>query len=159
MSHTRTRMTFAELPADYQSLVNEVYLPRTIHDDVEYGNVREVLDVLTVNAERLNRDQQDFLDTLATLVEEYDRAQGPLCKSRLGGLNALKYLLKENKMSGSDLGRLLGHRTLGSAILRGQRPLTVAHILKLAERFKVDPSLFLDKKRSQSLSSRRIARG
>lgn len=53
------------------------------------------------------------------------------------------HIMKENKMNGSDLGRLLGHRALGSAILRGHRRLTVAPIQTLAKRFKVDGSLFL----------------
>jgi len=51
--------------------------------------------------------------------------------------------LEENNMSGSDLGRLLGNRTLGSALLSGKRKLSKTHIKILAERFRVDASLFL----------------
>jgi HTH-type transcriptional regulator/antitoxin HigA len=143
MSRPRTRIVFADLPASYAELVRSVYMPRAIHDDVEYGNVGEILDMLAVNADRLNKDQRDFLDTLTALVADYDRSQEPLCASRMTGLEALKFLLEENDMTGSDLGRLLGHRTMGSAILRGRRNLTVAQIQKLAERFKVDASLFI----------------
>ncbi len=46
-------------------------------------------------------------------------------------------------MSASDLGRLLGARPLGSAILRRERQLSKANILKLADHFRVDPGLFL----------------
>ena len=42
-------------------------------------------------------------------------------------------------MTASDLGRLLGNRTLGAAILAGRRNLSKAHIKKLAEHFKVEP--------------------
>jgi HTH-type transcriptional regulator/antitoxin HigA len=143
MKRPRTKLDFADLPTDYAELVRSVYMPRAIHDDVEYDNVAEILDLLAVHVDRLNKDQQDFLDTLTALVADYDRSQKPLRASHMTGLEALKFLLEENDMTGSDLGRLLGHRTMGSAILRGQRHLTVAQIQKLASRFKVDASLFI----------------
>ena len=46
-------------------------------------------------------------------------------------------------MSASDLGRLLGNRTLGAALLAGRRNLSKAHIKKLGEHFKVESGLFL----------------
>ena len=51
--------------------------------------------------------------------------------------------MAEHDMSASDLGHLLGNRTLGAAILSGRRSLGKSHIKKLAEHFKVDPALFL----------------
>jgi len=143
MSHTATGIDFKRIPKDYTQMVRDTYALRPIHDDVEYDNVCEIVDVLAVNESRLNLDQRDFLDALVALVEQYDGDQPPVCKSHLTGLEALKFLLKENDMTASDLGRLLGHRTLGSAILRGKRRLTIAHIKKIAARFKVDASLFL----------------
>ena len=56
--------------------------------------------------------------------------------------DTLTRLLDVHGLTASDLGRLLGNRTLGSAILRGDRDLSKAHILTLAERFKVSPVLF-----------------
>ena len=48
-------------------------------------------------------------------------------------------------MNASDLARLLGvHVGMGSKILKGERSLTVEHLRKLADRFKVRPELFLD---------------
>ena len=52
-------------------------------------------------------------------------------------------ILAEQGLSGSDLGRLLGSRPLGSAVLRGERELSKAHIRTLAEHFKVSTDLFL----------------
>ena len=46
-------------------------------------------------------------------------------------------------MTASDLGRLLGNRTLGAAILSGQREMSKNHVKNLADHFKVDPALFL----------------
>ena len=42
-----------------------------------------------------------------------------------------------------DLGRLLGNRTLGAAILSGKRGLSKLHVKTLAARFKVAPEAFL----------------
>ena len=57
----------------------------------------------------------------------------------------VKHLLEENGMNASDLARLLDiHPTMGSKILRGERSLTVDHLRKLCERFKVNPRLFMD---------------
>jgi antitoxin component HigA of HigAB toxin-antitoxin module len=58
-------------------------------------------------------------------------------------LDLLKFLLEENSMNASDLGRLLGNRQLGSAVLRGNRQLSKTHIRKLCERFRVSADLFL----------------
>jgi len=143
MSRTATRIDFDRIPKDYTELVRDTYTLRPIHDTVEYDNVCEIMDVLAVNESRLNHDQRDFLEALIALVEQYDRQQPPVRGSDITGLQALKFLLQENAMTASDLGRLLGHRTCGSALLNGKRKLTIAHIKKLAERFKVDPGLFL----------------
>ncbi len=43
----------------------------------------------------------------------------------------------------SDLGRLLGNRSLGSLLLTGRRELSKAHVRLLAEHFKVDAGYFL----------------
>ena len=46
-------------------------------------------------------------------------------------------------MTASALGGLLGNRSIGSKLLRGERELSKAHIRRLCERFKVSADLFL----------------
>jgi len=46
-------------------------------------------------------------------------------------------------MNASQLGELLGNRSLGSKILTGKRELSKSHIGTLSKRFNVDPGLFL----------------
>ena len=47
-------------------------------------------------------------------------------------------------LNASDLARMLGvHASMGSKILKGQRSLTVDHLRKLADHFKVRPELFM----------------
>jgi len=129
-----------QLPRTYTGLV-KLLPPRPIHDDGELENALEMIRDLA--GFDLNEDQEDYLEALSVFVEKYEDEHHAIDDSHITGLDALKYILNERGMSGSDLGRLLGCRTLGPAILRGDRQLSKAHILKLAEEFHVDPGLFL----------------
>jgi HTH-type transcriptional regulator/antitoxin HigA len=130
------------LPKTYAELVR-LLPPRTIHDDVDLDNVTEVIDRLAV-LDHPTKDQADYLDTLSTLVVAYENLHHSLDVSHLGPLETLQFLLKERNLSGSDLGRILGQRQLGSAILRGDRQLSKSNILKLAAYFSLSPDVFLE---------------
>ena len=140
MTGTATQRAFGRLPETYEGLAR-LHLPRPIHDAADYDNAVEMIERLAGHG--LNRDQEDYLEALSLFVEEYDRRQWPINRRAMTPIEAVKFLLQENGMSGSDLGRLLGNRGLGSAILRGDRKLSKTHIKRLAERFKVRPGLFL----------------
>ena len=139
-SKTTTKNNFRHLPKTYVALV-AMLPPRPIHDDVDLANATEIIDRLA--GFDLNADQEDYLEALSTFVEAYEAERFPIADSRISPLDALKTLLTEHGMTASDLGRLLGNRTLGAAILAGRRALSKAHIKKLAEHFKVEPGLFL----------------
>ena len=134
------KFKFRELPRAYAGLV-AMLPPRPIHDDVDLANASEMSDQLT--GFDLNADQEDYLDALSTFVEVYERDRFPIDDAGIAPLDAVQFLLAENGLTASDLGRLLGNRTLGPAILSGRRGLSKAHVKKLAERFKVEPGLFL----------------
>ncbi len=130
-----------QMPNSYPELV-KLLAPRKIHDDIDLENVTEIMDSLAV-LDTPTKDQADYLDTLATLVAVYEDEHHQIDTSHLTPFEMLKFLLRENDMSGSDLGRILGQRQLGAAILRGERQLSKTHIKKLAEYFHVSPRLFL----------------
>ena len=116
---------------------------RPIRDRVGYENALEVADRLA-GRENLTRDQEDYFDLLTDQIEKYEDEHYPIDTSNITPLEMVKFLLEENGMHGSDLGRLLGQRQLGNAILRGERQLSKTHIKKLAEHFQVDAGLFLE---------------
>ncbi len=140
MSQPTPKTDFRRLPKTYSALV-AMFPPRPIHDDLDLANATEVIDRMAGFA--LNRDQEDYLEAIATFIEAYEAERFPVDDSRLSPLDVLKALLAEHGMSASDLGRLLGNRTLGTPILSGQRSLSKAHVKKLAEHFKVEAGLFL----------------
>ena len=55
----------------------------------------------------------------------------------------IRSLMEEHGMSESDLGRLLGDRSLGHRILSGERELSKVHIRVLANHFSLNPAALL----------------
>jgi len=138
---TKTKLRFQDLPKDYAALCR-VFLPRPIHDAVDYANVVEVTDAMALWNDDFSRDQADYFDLLCSLIEEYDskNIQWP----KVTGLDMLKHLQEAKGMSAADLSRLLGgSRNLGAMILRGERKLTLNHVRTLARHFRVSADLFL----------------
>jgi len=133
-------LTFARLPKTYSDLV-ALHLPRPIHDKVAYDNAVEVVHALA--GHKLNHDQDDYLAIMARLVEDYESENVPEPKPE-DGIEALKFLLKENSLTADDLAEIIEvNRSIAYRILKGTRNLTTDHIKKLADRFAVSADLFL----------------
>ena len=134
-------VTGRDLPADFADLVR-LHSPCAVRDDVAYRNTQEMIDALT-SLPRLSRGQREYLDTLTILFEAWEDQKYPVEVSDVGPLDALRLLMEEHGMNASDLGRLLGERSLGPKILNGGRELSKARIRRLVERFGVSADLFL----------------
>ena len=138
---TKTKLGFQDLPKEYAALCR-VFLPRPIHDAVDYANVTEAADAMALWQDDFTRDQSDYFELLCSLIEEYDSKNVKWPK--VTGLDALKHLLGEQGLAAADLSRLLGgSRNLGAMILRGERKLTLNHVRTLAKHFAVSADLFL----------------
>ncbi|MGA3008460.1 MAG: helix-turn-helix domain-containing protein [Opitutaceae bacterium] len=140
MKITSTALKFSAVPKTYAGLV-AWHVPRPIHDRASYDNAVEIIHALA--GFKLNRDQDDYLELMAKLIEDYERETIPEPKP-VKGIAALKFLLEENGLSGDDLGRIIGvDRSIAYRILKGARNLTAGHIKKLSARFAVSADLFL----------------
>jgi antitoxin component HigA of HigAB toxin-antitoxin module len=134
----------AALPTSYNGLV-ATFMPRPIHDKVGHDNTLAVIDALAGRS--LNDEQEEYLDLLSTLLESYEADN---LKDELAalprGLAMLQYLCEENSVNGVKLGRILGvGRAQASLLLKGERNLTVTHLQRLSEHFKVSSELFMAK--------------
>ena len=58
----------------------------------------------TMAGHELNEEQEDYLETIAILVDQYDRTQ----PEKSTPLAVLRLLMEEHDLSGRDLGRILG---------------------------------------------------
>jgi len=128
------------LPKTYAALV-ALHVPRLIRDKVDYDNTVALIDLMA--GHKLNHDQEEYLELLATLVETYEREHlAPL--PRVCGIELLNHLLEANDLGGDDLAAILGvDRSVAFKILKGTRNLTTDHLRKLAGRFAVSGDLFL----------------
>lgn len=117
--------------------------PKPINNDHELEEVRAMVEVLAVRGENIPKDQLDYLDALGTFMDEYEREHHAIDTSDVTPLEMLEHLMENHGLNASDLGRLLGERSLGSKVLRGERELSKAHIRLLAEHFHVSPAVFL----------------
>ena len=128
---------------DYLQLVKRFPLAH-IRGKRHYDEAIEVIDKLAIIDEhKLTPGQSDYLYALSDLVGAYEDKHHRIDLSHLTGLDMLKFLLEQHELNASDLGRLLGNRQLGSAILRGERALSKTHIRKICAHFKVSADLFL----------------
>lgn len=127
---------------DYLVLVRRFPL-RPLSSRKELREAGEILDHY-IGREDLTAGERDYLAALSVFVERYERDQGLSGLKALTPLEILKHLMEENGMKTSDLGSVLGSRGLASEVLNGNRGLSKTLIKKLAEKFGVDPGLFLE---------------
>jgi HTH-type transcriptional regulator/antitoxin HigA len=135
----RLKRTTHTLPKTYAGLV-ALFLPRPLHDRVDLDNATEMIDLLAGCA--LNADQADYLELLSDLVDKYERAHHPVTVRPIPVIQRLKNLVADAGLTASAFGRILGDRTVGGKILRGERELSKDHIQKLAAHFKLSPAYF-----------------
>ena len=131
----------SDLPATWDELC-ALRPPRPIRNEKDYDRAGLIVNTLAVMETR-TPDQEDYLDVMAALFESYDRVHHAIDTSDLAPLDMLRFLVEQHGMSAGDLGRLLGHRELGSMIMTGKRSLSKMHIQKLSAHFCVSPALFL----------------
>jgi HTH-type transcriptional regulator / antitoxin HigA len=133
-------LTHDDIPETYADLV-DLFMPRPLHDEIDYRNALGVLDAMA--GFPMNADQEDYFEAIATFVEKYEADRHALDDAKMTPVDLLRSLLEEHGMSESDLGRLLGDRSLGHRILAGQRELSKSHIRTLAEHFRLNPAALL----------------
>jgi HTH-type transcriptional regulator/antitoxin HigA len=135
---------FAAESNSYIELLQK-FPPRPIKSEAELLAVQEVIDALLDSGE-ITSDKQDYLNLLGILVHEYEEKYVQI--PDLNGVELLKALIDELDLKQKDLVPVFKTESIVSAILNGQRKLTVEHIEKLAEFFSVSPSVFFSKSSS-----------
>jgi len=125
--------------SSFLDLQERFFILCPIHRKSDYDKGLKVATELA-SREDLTSEQADYLEILTIIIAEYEEKH--IERTKYSPQQILQFLIEENKMSGSDLGRILGNRTLGPALLRGDRTLSKTHIKKLADYFSVSPALF-----------------
>jgi HTH-type transcriptional regulator/antitoxin HigA len=125
---------------EYLALVRAFPLAH-IRDDAHLDAAVAVVDRLLDKDDRSPAEEM-YLDALTDLVETYEEAHGAIPARR--GVDAPHFLMEANDLRQVDLVPVLGRKSLVSEVLGGKRPLTLTHIKKLADYFRVSPAVFID---------------
>lgn len=133
---TRRRSRLADT---YLALIEQFPL-RTIKNDVEHERATAI--VSGMMGRKLDAGSGDYLDALLVLVNKYEDEHHAVIND-MTAREALRALMEFNQLSQADIGRIIGSESAVSMFLRGERGLSKAQIRKLAERFKLDPTVFL----------------
>lgn len=84
--------------------------------------------------------EEDYLDLLGVLISEYEQGQDLV--PDIYGVELLKVLIEELNLKQKDLVPIFKTESIFSDVLNDKRKLTVEHIRKLGEFFKVSPAVF-----------------
>lgn len=95
-------------------------------------------------------DKNVFLiNSLYTVIERYENEAPEFegFNADIESLNSatavLNVLMDQHNLKADDLKNEIGSKNMVSMILNGKRKLTLNHIYKLANRFSIDPKLFV----------------
>lgn len=134
--------TSAKLDRHYLSLVRQFPL-RPIRTKRDLDQAMKLAGQLaTYDEGSLPRGEQDYLDTISVLIEDYQRRH-PVALPAVTPLAMLKHLMEQHDMNISELGRVVGSQSNASLILSGKRAISRRVMQILGEHFGVAPSVFV----------------
>ena len=124
----------------YRNLLQE-YLPRPIRSDCAYQRMLHTVDNLMMRP-RLSRAENDLLEILIVLVEQYESIRYPTPSNPPDKM--LAHLIKSKGVSRADVAAATGvSRSTIGAILAGRRGIGQEDVLRFAKFFGVAPSVFM----------------
>ena len=113
-----------------------------IRSKTEYDRAVAALDAII---DEIGEDEAhplaELAEALSVFIEAYDKAHYPTPAP--SPREMLRFLMEQHDLSQSDLPEI-GSQGVVSEMLSGKRSLNVKQISKLAKRFKVSPSVFLE---------------
>lgn len=134
---TKTKKDLAD---SYLEMIGRFPL-RPIRDDKEHAQAIAMIEELLGHS--LDSGRSDYLDTLILLVNKYEDERHTPSGVDLSPQEAFRAIMKANNLSQAQMGKIIGSESTVSLFLKGERELSKSHIKALAERFRVEPGLFL----------------
>ncbi len=128
---------------DYFAAVRKFPLA-AIKTEVEHKKALTILESLfqTDDDGSLSPGEEIYLEALMILIQEFEEKTFPTPKS--DPIDILKFLMEQSESRQIDLvPHIFETQSIVSDVLRRKKKLTVQHIKRLSERFKVEPELFM----------------
>ncbi|MEL6470853.1 MAG: transcriptional regulator [Cyanobacteria bacterium J06623_4] len=136
------KMSYAELLLAFP--------PRPIKTESQYSATQKVVDQL-IDKNNLTEDERDYLNMLGTLMYEYEEKTIDI--PDIHGIEMLKVLIEEFDLRQKDLASIFKTESIVSDVLSQKRSLTVEHIQKLSQFFRVSPAVFFELESSESTAA------
>jgi HTH-type transcriptional regulator/antitoxin HigA len=114
---------------------------KTIKNDEEHEQAAGIISELM--GRDLDRGAGDYLDALIVLVAKYEDEHHAIAED-MTPREALRALMEANSLSQAEIGRIIGSESAVSMFLKGDRALSKTQIRKLAARFKLEASVFME---------------
>jgi HTH-type transcriptional regulator/antitoxin HigA len=116
-----------------------------VTSEEEYDRALALLDELT-ESEAPGPENERLVDQLCVSIKRYEDTAPQFAEfnkqvDAITGVNMLKFLMEQNRLTGSDLPEI-GDKTVVSRTLNGKRTLSSMDIQALSQRFHVEPSAF-----------------
>jgi HTH-type transcriptional regulator/antitoxin HigA len=116
---------------------------RPIRSKRELGSAMKIAGHLaTYDEGTLEAGEQDYLDALTILIEDYQRRHS-LELPQIEPRAILKHLMEQRDMTATELGRVIGSQSNASLILSGKRAISKRVMRLLGQHFGVKPEVFL----------------
>ena len=132
------------------------FQPRTIQTEDEYKHVQREIDRL-IDQDDLSPAEQEYLDLLGTLLCAYEEQVEDNTAYTLRGVALVQGLLELHGLKQKDLEPIFKTKSIASAVLSGQRRLTVEQINRLATFFQLPHSLFFEPLVSEQMKALALA--
>jgi len=112
-----------------------------IHDESQWRDASTLVDELSERLSNLSTSERAYFDVLCDLIRHYE--SGDNLQDNIVPQQALRYLMEINDLTLNDLVSIVHDKSLLSGFLKGRSELTEAAAIRLGERFKVSPAMFL----------------
>jgi HTH-type transcriptional regulator / antitoxin HigA len=132
-------MTLTFDPQTYSSLLSDT-LPQAIETEAEYDRLLVLTEELMAKKQARTPEEEALYKLLFILIEAYEQQEYPMPTSNPH--QVLQHIMEVSGTSMTDLETWLSCADV-EPILAGRQSLTIQQAEVLADRFKVEPDLFL----------------
>ncbi len=137
-----TKLKPQKVSSTYLELV-EFFPLRPISAKPQYQMALKITEHLIniLNDKKADKGAEIYLQTLSELITDYEKKM--FDAPDVSGRDMLAYLMELKGFTQTDIAKELGGQPNVSKVLKGERELNLRQIRALAEKFKVEPNLFI----------------
>ncbi len=136
---------------DYGALLEDVK-PEVAHADEQYRYLLERLSAFLLR-DTLSEAEEKIVELLTVLIRDYEKVRFEQIE-KAHGIDVVKYLMEHRELKNKDLVPCVFEtESVASVTLNGSRGLTLKHVKRLANYFKLSADVFIDEEAEGPIAS------